>query len=211
MSDFFNARVDTYDEHMLTEVEGCRDAYLKLAELVPGNTDNILDLGCGTGLELDEIFKRLPDVSVLGIDLSHEMLNKLKRKYPVKNIRLICGSYFDIAFGENAFDTAISFQTMHHYSHRKKIELYTHIRKALKTTGRYIECDYVATDQSLEDRLYADNARIRLELNISDDEYYHFDTPCTIENQITMFRQAGFSSAGLAWQIENTAITVAEK
>ncbi len=30
MSDFFTSRVDGYDEHMLNEVEGCKDAYVKM-------------------------------------------------------------------------------------------------------------------------------------------------------------------------------------
>ena len=35
MSDIFTARVDGYDEHMLNNVEGCRDGYIKMAELLP--------------------------------------------------------------------------------------------------------------------------------------------------------------------------------
>ena len=70
MSDFFAARVEGYDEHMINNVEGCREGYVKMASLIPQNTQKLLDLGCGTGLELDEIFKRFPDVEVVGIDLT---------------------------------------------------------------------------------------------------------------------------------------------
>lgn len=55
---------------MLIDVEGCKEGYIKMAELVPDSTEAILDLGCGTGLELDELFKRFPNVSVVGIDLT---------------------------------------------------------------------------------------------------------------------------------------------
>lgn len=47
MDEFFTARVEGYDEHMLNEVGGCREAYEKMAELIPDGTENILDLGCG--------------------------------------------------------------------------------------------------------------------------------------------------------------------
>ena len=35
MADFFAARVDMYDEHMINDVEGCREGYVKMAEYVP--------------------------------------------------------------------------------------------------------------------------------------------------------------------------------
>lgn len=211
MSDFFAARVEGYEEHMLNNVEGCKEGYVKMAELVPDDTQSILDLGCGTGLELDEIFKKLPNVSVVGIDLTQAMLDKLKQKHFDKNIKLICGSYFDVPLGENMFDVAISFQTMHHFSHAEKTGLYAKIHKALNSKGMYIECDYMVTEQSVEDELFALNAKLRRERNIPEGEFYHFDTPCTIDNQIAMLKKAGFSSAEMVWRMENTTMIVAKK
>lgn len=117
MADFFKARVEIYDEHMLNEVEGCGEGYKKMAELVPPGAKHILDLGCGTGLELDEIFKLNPDVEVTGIDLTAEMLDCLKKKHPDKKLNLINGSYFDMDFGKDVYDAAISFQSLHHFTH----------------------------------------------------------------------------------------------
>jgi tRNA (cmo5U34)-methyltransferase len=211
MSDFFAARAEGYDEHMLTVVEGCKEGYSKLAELIPNNTVKILDLGCGTGLELEEIFKRLPDVSVVGIDLTQVMLDKLTQKYPHKNINLICGSYFDIDFGKNIFNAVISFETMHHFSHAEKIRLYTKVRQALKPGGVYLECDYMVTEQAVEDKLFAENVKLRREMNIPDGGYYHFDTPCTIDNQISLFKKSGFSSAEMVWRMANTTLIAAKK
>jgi tRNA (cmo5U34)-methyltransferase len=208
MSNFFTARLDMYEEHML---KGDNGGYKKLAELVPINTATILDLGCGTGLELDEIFKRLPQASVVGIDLTQAMLDRLKQKHPDKDIRLICGNYFDVAFGENIFDTAVSFQTMHHFSPEEKVGLYTKIWKALKTDGLYIEGDYMVTEQSIEDKLCAENARLRREMNIPSGEFYHFDIPCTVDNQVKLFKQAGFSFADMVYRKENTTIILTKK
>ena len=209
MSDFFTARLNGYEEHMLTD-EG-KEAYKKLAELVPGNTEKILDLGCGTGLELDEIFKRLPSVSVVGIDLTQAMLDKLKQKYPDKNIKLIYANFFDVDLGVNTFDTAISFATMHHFSHDEKVGLYRKIHKALKPEGVYIEGDYMVTEQSVEDELHDESAIIRLEMNIPQGEYYHIDIPYTVDNQIAMFKQTGFSSTDSVFRMANTTIIVAQK
>ena len=35
MSDFFTARVEGYDEHMIANVEGCKEGYPKMASLIP--------------------------------------------------------------------------------------------------------------------------------------------------------------------------------
>lgn len=211
MDEFFTARVDGYDEHMLNEVDGCREAYGEMSKLVPENTKNLLDLGCGTGLELEAIFKRFPDISVTGIDLTKAMLDKLEEKYRGKNITLIQGDYFRTDLGQNRFDTAISFQTMHHFSHEMKIGLYQKICDSLKSGGVYIECDYMVETQAEEEYWYAENVRIRREQNIPENEFYHYDTPCTIENQIKMFKAAGFFNAEMVYRMENTTIIIAKK
>lgn len=211
MSDFFTARVDQYDEHMLTGVEGCKEAYEEMAKLVPSTCEKLLDLGCGTGLELEKIFQRFPGLAVTGIDLTQAMLDRLKQKYSDQSLELICGSYFDIDFGKCEYDCAVSFQTMHHFSHEKKIGLYRRIKNALKTGGVYLECDYMVEDQSDEDFYYSENARMRKELGIPEQEFYHYDTPCTIENQISMLKQAGFSTVEMVFRIENTTLLIAHE
>jgi tRNA (cmo5U34)-methyltransferase len=208
MDDFFTARIDMYEEHML---KGGKEDYQKLAGLVPVNSRKILDPGCGTGLELDEIFQRLPDVSIVGIDLTRVMLDKLKQKHPDKNMELICGSYFDVDLGENTFDTAVSFQTMHHFPCTEKVGLYTKIRKALNPGGVYIEGDYMVTEQAIEDVLYVESLKLRRETDVPQGEFYHIDIPCTVDNQIAMFKQAGFSSADMVYRMKNTTIIIAKK
>lgn len=211
MRAFFTARVAGYDEHMIKEVEGCKEGYIKMAELLPKEVNELLDLGCGTGLELDEIFKNKPFINVTGIDLTQVMLDKLKQKHPDKNLSLINASYFDYIYGTSKYDAAISFQTLHHFSHEDKLKLYLKIFNALKTNGQYIECDYMVESQQEEDFYYSENKRIRKEQNIPDGEFYHYDTPCTIDNQIKLLTNAGFKTVKLNWRIGNTTIIVAEK
>lgn len=191
MSSFFTKRVDGYDEHMLNNVEGCKEGYKIMAESIPDTTKTILDLGCGTGLELDEIFKRLPHIKTTGLDLTQAMLDKLKEKHPDKDLTLIDASYFDYDFVTEAFDLAISFETLHQFPHEKKIDLYSKLYHALKKKGAYIECDYMAPDQEYEDFYFAENRRLRAEMSIAYDEFYHYDTPCTVENQMRKFLSMG--------------------
>ena len=49
MSDFFEARLDGYDEHMLANIESAEEFYLFTAKQLPATENcHILDLGCGT-------------------------------------------------------------------------------------------------------------------------------------------------------------------
>ena len=211
MSDFFTARTEMYDEHMLTEVEGCKEGYKKMASLLPEDCETLLDLGCGTGLELDEIFRLYPDIKVVGIDLTQSMLDKLRQKHPAKEMRLICGDYFQEPFGVSVFDCAVSFQTMHHFPKDKKLSLYKKLRESLKDGGEYIECDYMVLTQSEEDHWFSENERLRIEQGIVDDEFYHYDTPCTVDNQAELLKKAGFSSVEQVFRVENTTMLVAKK
>ena len=107
MEEFFDTQAPAYDEYMLNNVAGLSEGYVELAKHIPIGTEALLDLGCGTGLELEEVFKRFPDVHVTGIDLTQTMLDKLAEKYPDKHIKLICGSYLSYDFGSEQYDCVI--------------------------------------------------------------------------------------------------------
>lgn len=63
--------------------------------------------------------------------------------------------------------------------------------------------------QAEEDTLFAEAARLRGEQGISGG-YYHYDTPCTVENQKKLLLAAGFSRVELLWQSGCTAILRAQ-
>ena len=87
----------------------------------------VLDLGCGTGLELGYYYARNPTAAVTGIDLAGDMLNALRRKYPDKDLTLIQGSYFAIPLGENCYDAVVSVESLHHFTQEEKIPLYRNV------------------------------------------------------------------------------------
>ncbi|MCL2671384.1 MAG: bifunctional GNAT family N-acetyltransferase/class I SAM-dependent methyltransferase [Clostridiales bacterium] len=211
MDDFFTTQAAAYDEYMLHNVDGFSQACAELARHIPSGTKTLLDLGCGTGLELAEIFRLHPDIRVTGIDLTQAMLDKLSEKYGDRQITLICASYIDYDFGVGQYDCIISLETMHHFTHAEKRALYANIRQALKPGGLYVEGDYMVETQAEEDRLFAEKEKLRVGQNIPDGELYHFDTPCTTENQIQLLIAAGFANAKAVWRRGSTSIVVAKK
>ena len=68
MGAFFDARLDGYEEHQLTCIEGAREFYPFTAQCLPRfDGARVLDLGCGTGLELGEYFKINPTASIFHV------------------------------------------------------------------------------------------------------------------------------------------------
>ena len=195
MSDFFENRLEGYDEHMLTNIESAREFYRFTAECLP-KTDgcHALDLGCGTGLELEYYFPLNPTARVTGIDLSQGMLDALSAKFEGKEIALVCGSYFDVPLGENIFDAAVSVESLHHFTKEEKIPLYEKLLRAIKDGGYFILTDYFALSDE-EEQIHQDTlAALKTEQGIADDELYHYDTPLTVAHEIEALTAAGFSS-----------------
>lgn len=195
MSDFFEARLAGYDEHMMTDIESANEFYPFTARQLPiAENCRILDLGCGTGLELQEYYKLNSSAKVTGIDLSQGMLTELKRIFVGKDITLILGSYFDVPLGENAFDAAVSVESLHHFTKEEKVGLYSKLHTALKDKGYYILTDYFSLSDD-EERMHRQNLMaLKAEQGIIDDEFYHYDTPLTVKHEIETLNEAGFSS-----------------
>ena len=205
MDDFFTARVDGYDEHMRQNVEEGSGFYAFTASLLPEKTEAcVLDLGCGTGLELEEFFKVNASAKVTGIDLTEAMLNGLKAKFPDKDITTICGSYFEVPFGEEEFDSAVSVESLHHFTKEEKLPLYAKLNKALKPGGYFILTDYFA-DSDEQEKFYSNELqRIRKEENLSEGVFYHYDTPLTVEHEKEALLEAGFSKVEELGKWEST-------
>ena len=195
MSDFFETRLVGYDEHMMTNIASATEFYPFTASMLPTSENcHILDLGCGTGLELTYYLAENPSARITGIDLSRGMLNALQEKFRDRNIHLICGSYFDVPFGECCFDAAVSVESLHHFTKEAKIPLYAKLCRALKPGGYFILTDYFSLSDEEEQAFFAELARLKAEQGISDEEFYHFDTPLTVQHETEALLEAGFSS-----------------
>lgn len=193
MASFFEKRLAGYDAHMLTAIEGAAEFYPFTASQLPTSENcSVLDLGCGTGLELESYFALNPSVSVTGIDLSEGMLSALREKFPQKRLDLICGSYFDVPFGTCRFDAAVSVESLHHFPAEQKISLYRKLFQALKADGYFILTDYFAESETLEQEYFVVLQSLK-EAQCAGDGFFHYDTPLTVKHETEALRTAGFS------------------
>ena len=114
MANFFANRISEYNN---VHLKNWGEEYAHITDFFDDGLKTLLDIGCGTGLELESMYKRFPEVRVRGIDLSESMLDKLREKYGDKNIEIINADYFKYPFEENKFDAAMSFETLHHFKY----------------------------------------------------------------------------------------------
>ena len=193
MGAFFEARIAGYEEHMAN----LHAHYEWMARLLPSSVVELLDIGCGTGLELDAIFTRMPGLRVTGVDLSGEMLARLAAKHAGRALTLVQADYFECELGRERFYAAVSVETLHHFTYARKRGLFERLCHSLRPGGVYLECDYIAQTQAIEDLVFAECARRRARDGIAPDVHVHFDTPLTLEHEMQALREAGFARVEL--------------
>ncbi len=209
MGDFFGRRLDEYEAHQLGEIDSAREFYPYTAELLPRDANaRVLDLGCGTGLELDFYFSLNKTAHVTGIDLAHEMLARLHDKHGGKSLKLVEGSYFDVPLGENNFDAAVSVESLHHFTQAEKLPLYRKIYLALRDGGYFVLTDYFCDTDEQESFFRRELLRLKSEQGLADGEFYHYDTPLTVPHETEALTLAGFSSVKIdaSWGSTHTIV-----
>lgn len=213
MGAFFSARIDSYEEHMSI----WKPAYEAFARLLPDGCERLLDLGCGTGLELDEIFKLHPQLKVTGVDLCRDMLDRLLIKWNgnrsgvEKRLSVVCQDYFEYDMGAEKWDAVISFESLHHFFQEEKAALYRKIHRSLTPGGSFILGDYIACCDEEEEMLQRVYLEKRRRYQIPETQFVHFDIPLTLEHEMEALRAAGFTEVTAVDSIEGATIIVSEK
>jgi tRNA (cmo5U34)-methyltransferase len=212
MAAFFDARAAGYDDHMRDYIfPGVESAQFYRALSAPiEKTDeplHILDLGCGTGLEFAALFQRVPNALITGVDVSHNMLELLRKRYTahMSQITLVANSYLTMPLGRQAYDHVISAMSMHHLLRDTKRELYLKIHAALKPRGKFIEGDSVIPAE-MESQFLAEYHQQVASVPPAKDGHYHIDVPFSINTQRALLMEAGFKNFQLVWQKDSTLV-----
>jgi ubiquinone/menaquinone biosynthesis C-methylase UbiE len=96
-------------------------------------TDQILELGCGTGYFTKEIVST--GAFVTAIDISPELLNIAKMEITASNVSFLLDNAYDLSFKENSFDQIVGSSVLHHLEIKKAIgEMF----RVLKPGGRIL-------------------------------------------------------------------------
>ena len=212
LPEFFNSTADIWDQKFGAKPD---DPFYQAVALHIPQTDEpieILDLGCGAGIQLEFVFARAPNAKVTAIDRAPNMLKQLSAKFANKTeqLRLQQGSLLELAFGDYAYDYAISTLTMHHFLPERKVTIYKKVRKALRTTGIYIEGDQVSTVEEEKSTLYWYDRWIA-KLPGGDRAEWNYDITLSPETQVRILQEAGFSEVQLTWRHPSQGATYVAK
>lgn len=206
MADFFDKRVKTYDDHMKKFFV---ESYESISSCLPKTKSKvrILDIGCGTGLELKWVFARAPNAVVTAVDVSSGMLNRLLNRFKehLHQIIPMQESYLNCDFNSEYYDYVIAVMTLHHLLPDAKRELYKRILNSLKPGGMYIEGDYVVSREK-EGELLSVYKQICKDNDAVTAGSHHIDIPMSLETQRQLLMDAGFSKIDIIWEKGEAAV-----
>jgi ubiquinone/menaquinone biosynthesis C-methylase UbiE len=209
MDQYFDSRVDVYDEiHQQTGISWGKQIRDIVSKYISSKKCKILDLGCGTGLELEEILKKSPESEIICVDLSSEMLKKLEIKYKNYNIKTINKNFFDVELGNDEYDYVISVMALHHFFEKEKLLLYKRIFSSLKVNGLFINSDYIIDDLKYELEQFEQLRKIQNEFP---DQLFHFDIPFTEDRERKVIKESGFSCVEKVYENKKTKVLVCKK
>lgn len=213
MAAFFDRRVDGYDAHMRESVEDFDAFYHALAAVVkPTHAPiRVLDLGAGTGAQLDGIFARAPRARVTAVDVSPKMLELLGRRHAryARQIETVQASFTDLSFGKGAYDYVVSAMALHHHLPEAKVVLYRRICAALRSGGVFGNGDYTSDGTGTEEA----EASLRA-LGASERHPpggYHVDLPLSVDEEKRLLTSAGFIDVTIPFLRPRAAVLVARR
>lgn len=132
-------------ERPTREQEERTDLLIENLPLAPD--DVVADIGAGTGYFSIPIARRVPDGTVLAVDIQQEMLDIIeerKRNGAPANIETVLGSVTDPALPDEGVDLILLVDAYHEFSH--PYEMGTAMADALVPGGTLILIEYRAED-----------------------------------------------------------------
>jgi len=137
---FYDNRVEKFLLDYLRGNKRTEAAISYALSVIPINAKNILDLGCGIGWSSYEISRYFPDVSILAMDLSKNLVQTGRKIFAAKNIHYETMDITSENFlnKDNIFDAIVMIDVYEHIPKNKREFFHKAIDKSLSRKGRII-------------------------------------------------------------------------
>lgn len=173
---------------------------LILSDFFVKKNSNIYDLGCSTGVFLNEISKyhKSKNVNLYGIDEIGQMINYSKKKYKNKNLKFIKKDILKLKFKKS--DLVTSFYTIQFMNASKRQTIFNKIYKSLNWGGAFIFFEKVrAPDARFQDIMTQAYTEFKLENNFTPSEIIQKSIslkgvldPFSTKENLLFLKRAGF-------------------
>ena len=201
--DEWASRYDAEIRQQVPRYDEIHDTVASLLSLRPPH--RVLDLGVGTGFTALRILDALPEASLVGLDVSSEMLERARQRLRTHRRRVQLREA-DIANPEvdGLYDAIVSVLAVHHLWADEKRHLFSRLWEHLSPGGILIVADAFrhASDRLLELYDYPRPA------DPHEADHDHLDTTA---DHLAWLNAAGFASADVAWKYEDVGVLVAWK
>jgi ubiquinone/menaquinone biosynthesis C-methylase UbiE len=133
----FDRLAHRYDRRWEAYTDATVRATLERFSVAEG--ERVLDVGCGTGVLLEALADAAPRASLVGIDVSREML-AVARQRGAGVLRWVTGDVAALPFTDGRFDAAVTSNAFHFWI--DPAAALREIRRVLKPAGRLVVTDW---------------------------------------------------------------------
>jgi tRNA (cmo5U34)-methyltransferase len=157
LEQFYDDLSSNYTDLIKKCVPRYQEMLYRMFQYIPENfkPKRIIDLGCGTGNLTREILDHFPDAEIHALDLSEEILDECKKRFPnAHNITYIKADFKHMKLEPNTYDLVMSSIAIHHIEDPFKIQLYNDVFRALKDNSLFIFADQT---RGITDEIYFNN------------------------------------------------------
>jgi tRNA (cmo5U34)-methyltransferase len=185
----FHFYPDEYMALMEAELPGYHRLQDETAAATGADARRLLELGTGTGETALRVLTRHPGASLVGIDVSEEMLAVARERLPGADLRV---ARLEDPLPGGPFDLVFSALAIHHLDGAGKRDLFARVAAVLAAGGRLVIGDVVVPD---------DPADAVTPLSPG------YDMPSSVADQLGWLGDAGFS-ADAVWSARDLAVIV---
>ena len=220
----FDLMADQYDELFVTHMHAYDITHEMILTMLPFPSTSparVLELGPGTGNLTQKVLTRFPHSTVVGYDLSEQMLAQARAKLAVFEARLqLCQGDLSQTVFPGPFDAVVSAIAVHHVPPPSKPILFHRVYAALRPGGVLVLGDaFQATTPALGDtyrRFIAEEMERRGVDTTAADAYRSRSGPSggastQVQAYLRWMQQAGFVNVDCVWKHFGRAVVYGER